>query len=152
MWSLLYQVPKSLAPVLALMVWIALYLRAWALEPNGLGWVPALSSTSCMALGRFLGLAKPQFFHLQNGGDGYLLSRMCEVSTRLPVQCRTHSIRSYVVSSWLSLVPFYTCLLLSFLPFPTSLYSFFFFFCPIVSCLKLFLKSDEVWKNKWMNK
>ena len=106
-----------------------------------------------MALGRFLGLAKPQFFHLQNGNDEYLLYRTMWVSTRLPVQCRA---RSNVVSggsSWLSLVPCYTCLLLSFLPFPASLYSFFFFFfCPMVNCLKPLLKSDEVWKNKWKNK
>lgn len=55
------------------MVWIVLYLRVRVLEPNRLGSVPALSSTSCMALSRFLGLAKPQFFHPQNGDDEHLL-------------------------------------------------------------------------------
>lgn len=131
------------------MVWIVLYLRVRVLEPNRLGSVPALSSTSCMALSRFLGLAKPQFFHPQNGDDEHLLYSTMWGFHRAPCAVQSPLKRG---SSWLSLVPFYTCLLLSFLPFPASLYSFFFFFCPIVSCLKLLLKSDEIWKNKWMNK
>ena len=106
-----------------------------------------------MALGRFLGLAKPQFFHLQNGNDEYLLYRtmwgfhMAPCAVQSPLKRDLWWLQLTIIGSILYLP-------LAFLSaFPRLLvFFFFFFFCPMVNCLKPLLKSDEVWKNKWKNK
>lgn len=75
MWSLLEQVPKPPASILALPVWRVWSLRVWALEPHCPGSVPALLSASCVVLRGFLGLAQPWFLHLQHGSNERLPRR-----------------------------------------------------------------------------